>query len=620
MQFHTFLAKMRQGKSVTLERLSQGLCSVSMLKRIESGERLPGKMLRDRLLARLGLANDGYEDFLETDEYELWKKRQRLLRAVEDKDIETAEKMICQYEQQEAKENEIELQFYLVMRAQIMQYQGAEQAKLKSVFGKALDCTISGKNVDQWKRSLFSGQEWNILLEYIRCGGNVGKIPMSAEETYQAAAYEILLSAIKESDMDSYCYVKIYAKTAYYLCLEWLKEPTQKSRYNRILQACGSAIEMLRSTKRMFYLCELLEIMERVWEEMKGEKDRENAVDGGNVVSSQVKSWRKILAELYQNSGVPEKMENCVYLYWQTQNRHLSEVVRRRRKMLGISMRELCDGICHEKTLRRLEYGMTKMQREIMEELLARLGVSSEYQRQGIVTDNYEALILYDAISKALNNRDTKAMSRMLPKLRAMLPMELKVNRQEIAFLESLYLWHAEKITKRECLFRLRGILENTVPLERLKHAKEEYLSAGEMIYLYNIADKSDGKEKAEFMKLLQDICGRLVSENGVSADISIYELIMDSVAGYQGNIGEYDCSNKLSDEIIKEDLTLRRMTMLHESIYNKLWNRMECSRRTGNAERKEFLNGELEKCIQLAELCKDTFSEKFYIEKQKEL
>lgn len=618
MQFHTFLSVMRRGRHITLERLARGLCSESMLTRIEEGERLPGKMLRDRLLARLGLTNDGYEDFLLADEYRAWQRRQKLLNAIENKDILEAEKMIACYERQGEKKDKIERQFYLTMRAQVIQDQGVEYEELRRIYGRAIDCTLPGREVKQWKESLLSEQEWNLLLEYIGCGGSVGQLSVCADETYQMAAYEILLSAIEEAGMDSYCLVKIYPKAVYALCLELMKEVEPKRHCGRILQLCSTAVELLRSTKRMFYLCELLEIMEHVWEEQRKGEDGENSVCIGGVTLSKVRLWRKELVGLYQSAGVSEKMENCVYLYRQTKNRFIGEVVRRRRKMLGMTKKGLCEGICHEKTLGRLENGTAKTQREVTVKLLERMRVSPEYQRYRIVTDKYEVLILYDAVGKALNNRDMKAMGGILPQLKAMIPMELTINRQEIAFLENLYLWHTEKITKQECLLRLKEILGETVPLERIGQAQEEYLSVGELIYLYNIADKSEGGEKAELMGAVYAICKRLVSENGIGADISIYNLVINAIASYFGDVGEYDISNEMSNRVLRENLVLRRMTMLHESIYNKLWNRVERSKKSGDAEPKKSFRVELESCIRLAGLCRDMFSEKFYIKMRK--
>ena len=611
IRFNTFLAMMRKGKNVTLEQLAWGLCSVSMLKRIEEGERLPDKMLRDRLLDRLGLVNDGFEDFMWPKEYILWKERQELLRTIEDNDVEKAEQIIYRYEQENTDKNKIESQFYLAMKSQVMQYQDAGQEELRAVFRRALDCTLPGSGIDQWKESLLAVQEWNLLLEYIRWGGDVGQIPTGSKDTYQAAAYEAVMSAIQGSVMDSYCCVKIYPKAAYYLCLEWMKKPVAERPYDRMLQVCDSAVEMLRSTKRMFYLYELLEIMERALEGFDSLQPE---------LLTQVREWRGILAELYQKYGIPERMGNCVYLYWQTKNYNIGELVRMRREMLGMSTGELCGGICHEKTLRRLENGEVRTQREIVEEMLERLGLSPEYQRQRIVTDNYEVLVLYDAVCKALNNRDMEMMDRTLSQMKKMLSMDLVINRQEIECFESLYLWHSGKITQQECVCRLRRILEYTVPLKRIKQSQERYLSYGEMVYLYNVADKIDGEEKDSLIGMMQDICEKLVSENGVRAHISIYELIMQSVASHLGNKEEYDRSDEITDRIMREGLMARRMTMLDVCVYNNLWNRLERLKESDSAEPKNYVDTELQKCVQLARLCKKVLFEDFYTKKHGKL
>lgn len=619
-RFNIFLTMMRKAQDVTLAQLGWGLCSVSMLKRIETGDRLPDKMLRDRLLDRLGVVNDGFADFLWPNEYTLWQNRQKLLCAIADKDIEMAEQIISQYEQQAAR-NKLERQFYLVMRAQVMQYQNDSQDKLRMVYYQALHLTLPGCSIDQWKGSLLSVQEWDMLLEYIRCGGDVGRIPMRAGDTYQMAAYEELLSELQKSSMDIYCLVKIYPKAAYYLCIEWLKAPSPEKYHDRILQVCSSSIEMLRSTKRMFYLYELLEIMEQTLaESQRKEKALCESADTMGMLPEQVQAWRETLSELYHDQCVPERMENCVYLYWQTLNHNIGNVVRKRRKMLGIAAAELCRGICDEKTLRRLESGKYKTQREIVEELFVRLGLSPEYQCQQIVTDSNEALILYDEVCKALNNRDVETAERILPRLKELLPMEQVVNQQTLGHLDSLYLLHSGKITIQEFIAWQKRILEYTVPLERIRQAEEGYLTCGEMECLHCIASWTEGDEKGELIKLSQTSCEWLITENSIGTYIGVYELLMNEVSSYLGNVGEYDKSDKISDMILKNNLVLRRMTKLHRCVYNNLWNHLERFRKSASTELKSYANSELQKCIRLARLDRQTIFEEFYVKKQKEL
>lgn len=61
INFHGFLVATRQIHNVSLKQLAEGLCSESEMQRVEKGERLPEKLMRDRIVARLGISDDNYE-------------------------------------------------------------------------------------------------------------------------------------------------------------------------------------------------------------------------------------------------------------------------------------------------------------------------------------------------------------------------------------------------------------------------------------------------------------------------------------------------------------------------------------------------------------------------------
>ncbi len=617
IHFNTFLSAMRKGKNVTLERLAWGLCSISMLGRIESGERLPDKMMRDRLMDRLGIVNDGFEDFLPPAEYALWKERQDLLQAIENKDLDTADKLIRQYEMNGVSNNAIEHQFYLAMKIQLMQYQNDPEEELREVLKQAISLTIPESSMDRWNGRLLAVQEWNLLLEYIRCGGDVGTAREKGRNTAgKLPAYEKILEAIQKSSMDTYSCAKIYPKAVYYLCLEWMSLPVSDWDCRRMYDLAEKALEMLRSISRMYYLCEVLEIMERVLSVWIGRSDMtDEETRRLRPMMAQVQEWRRVLSEVFEGSKVSEKMESGSYLYWQMQNYCIGDVVRKRRKLLGISAKSLCRGICSEKTLRRLENNRNGTHMEIVGELLERLGLAPEYQRKKIITNRYEAMVLYNKVTYAVNNQDLVTLGRLLPELRDMLSMDILNNRQEMSCLETIYLWHCKQITNEESISRLQQILEYTVPLKCVQNMEEGYLSSGEINCLYNIAIRAMGVEKSAYMKLLQQICDGFVQENEMKTFAQIYELIMYKVASYLGDMGEYGTSNKISNEIMETSLSLRRMNMIHMCVYNNLWNQMEDKTKNTLADSDNIIK-ELQKCFQLARLCKDILYEDFYNKK----
>ena len=63
-RFGEYISKLRKEKEFSLEQLSDGLCAISMLSRIERGEREPDKLLQNRVLTRLGVVPENYENCL----------------------------------------------------------------------------------------------------------------------------------------------------------------------------------------------------------------------------------------------------------------------------------------------------------------------------------------------------------------------------------------------------------------------------------------------------------------------------------------------------------------------------------------------------------------------------
>ena len=80
--FHALLNLMLEERGVTTEELRTGLCSRSQMNFITSGERLPDYQMRNRIMGRLGVSAEGYEDYIDFDEYERWLESERLIQMV----------------------------------------------------------------------------------------------------------------------------------------------------------------------------------------------------------------------------------------------------------------------------------------------------------------------------------------------------------------------------------------------------------------------------------------------------------------------------------------------------------------------------------------------------------
>lgn len=96
-QFGILLKNYRVRKSIPQPLLCQGLCTSAQLSRIESGDRIPKKLLLEALLGRLGISAEDFEHFLDRDEYVAWQERQQIQRAILERRISDAGQAIADY-------------------------------------------------------------------------------------------------------------------------------------------------------------------------------------------------------------------------------------------------------------------------------------------------------------------------------------------------------------------------------------------------------------------------------------------------------------------------------------------------------------------------------------------
>ena len=137
MNFTALLKNMRTEEGISLDQLALGIMSASQLARIEKGERSVAKVVRDRLLERLGVAKDLYENLLDLEDYKEWERQKDILHAVREKQTKQAEQLLSEYEESLEDDENIRRQFYLVMLADIQKK--AEGQETRPVFRTSMD-------------------------------------------------------------------------------------------------------------------------------------------------------------------------------------------------------------------------------------------------------------------------------------------------------------------------------------------------------------------------------------------------------------------------------------------------------------------------------------------------
>ncbi len=610
--FSAFLKRVREESNVSAEDLTGGLMDVSQLSRIESAERPVCKTMRNRLLERLGVAPETYENLLRNEDYEEWECQHKILCAVDQKNFSEAVRLIEEYEAQESSDGKVKQQFCLVMRAELLKLQGAERTKIASYYDAAVRLTVPGVEQVYAKTRLLSVLEINIVLEY---------------EYYRESASDFVykcrfwMDYVKESLYDELTRAKIYPKIAYYYFRETMGGDTAMflADLEQALRICDEAMELLRNTGRAFYLVELQEYRGKILTDMikrLAESGKMQESVKYEMTLQENTELERVLKELYAAYDVPAYMQDCTYLYRQRWVFAIGDVLRIRRNMLGMTQKQLCEGICSVKSLQRAENRQHNMQREPLEKILRRLGLSGEIQKTAFVADNKEVLQLMAEMALCCNNRETEKTRVLLERLKAEVCLEIPENRQYVMEMEAALDLMEERITAQQFVARQDEALHCTLNTDRWYEMDDVYLTETEMTCIRQRLKGLGDIEKRRQIEFLIHFFEEYEKRDLLPEYIAVYEYAMVLVTSELGNMGAYQLATELDRKVLRTVLKCRRVYSVSDFLYDIWWNGKEQKLVNGRQIEKEKMTNDLKQCFIISHFCKCTFDECFYSDK----
>lgn len=603
--FAKLLKNIRTEEKVSLDQLAMGLMSASQLVKIENGERPINKNIRDRLLERLGIAKELYENLLDLCDFEEWDYKKKILSAIQNKKIEDAYRLLKEYKAHLRENDRINHQFILAMWGEVLKQEGASKEKIAECYRKAVILTIpDAEKVWSEKRPL-SVLEMNLLLETIIYGNNMDYLHKC----------RVLMEYIDTGYYDEIMKAKIYPKVVYYYLKKQIlfKEYWNMETQTENLKICEKAIDKLRDAGRTYYLIELLEIeiqiLETMPEDAVAEYLEKNGTDRINA-----KELMSVIKKLYAEYEVPAYMQDCTYFYQQKWIFSMKDVLRTRRAMFGLTQEQLCEGICSVKSLRRAEKGQTDMQRETLKKLLNRLGLSGQMQWSRLITSDREVIRMAEELADYINDRKFSVASKQLESLKSRIDLDIPQNKQYFLEKQALLAFEQGKVTREEFVKMEKEALECT--LENLYRKENVYLTEREIICISNSWKGMEGKEKKESINLILRLYDNYALNNGLSQAISVYEIVTGAAVNELGNNGEHVRAEEIDRKSIKASLSCRRVWDIHYKIYDILWNEKELMKKSGKRVSNNRMNTELKRCIIMSHYVKRYFYENVYKEK----
>lgn len=173
------IEKNRIARNISKSKLCRGLCSVTALTRYEQDVRIPGKMLVDALLERLGIKPYQFEFILSDEEFQQSMLRNKIEDAIWNDLLKTARENLAEYRKNIKSCPMLHQQFVLSKEGEIAKKEHQINTAVKK-FQQALECTGVEKVLEAESMDvLFSKAEIDIIYHLAECLYFTGEIEHS---------------------------------------------------------------------------------------------------------------------------------------------------------------------------------------------------------------------------------------------------------------------------------------------------------------------------------------------------------------------------------------------------------------------------------------------------------
>ena len=584
IHFHTLLESVRDYRGVTIEQLCAGLCSVSQMHYIQRGERLPDYQMRNRIMGRLGISSEGFEDYVQYDEYERWCQQQELLILIEDSKWDEAEEALASIKKSWKRVNNIEEQFLLDIQARLSIHKDEDEEKICDIYEKIVNLSILDKGGKISNNMLLSPVEYYYLIGWL---GYKARIEEDDRQEI-VKLFEKVLRSIVISPLEGIARAKVlpYAVVQFYEAIDDSPEEVKI-----LWKYSCDAIKALKAAERSYYLKELVDVRQDI--------STNNNIKEDLSLENEVVS---IIEDIEDRFFEEIPMWQNGYIYRNSQVCCISEVIHDRRRMMGLTRSQLAEDICSERTLERIEANHSKPQKFVLKGLFERLNLVGDYRRAEIITDDIKLINIFNEYKKAVNQKKyEEAMDKSEQVIRRLEDSYVS-NQQTIIRLNNVNDFFAKKIDREEFIENLQMALKLSVN-DDISDMDFYYMTIGEMVILYNIAIQKN----EEWQRAVLDKCLEKSKEYLIYSFFSIYELVKDWEASSLGNNGYFDESNEISTRIITSSLRLCKIHGLYRALSNIAWNEKEQNKDNDlNSSYIEMLN----QCITLCDFSSNKLAE----------
>lgn len=572
------ICKERKKKNILQEELLRGVCQQGEMAKIESGERVPEKMLADALMQRLGRCTDTLEAIMSVEEYILFDMRETLQRHFYECNYEKNCSLIEKYRRHKEADWPLHRQFLLKYEAVNEYRRHGNMLRCRVELGNALTVTFH-----EWGRMQ--------ILNYYLCSQELHLLILIAffmmPENEVRALWILTETAI-------YLEERYYEEEKVKLlpqCMWLLAEYSKRhGDWEKVEEYSRRGVECLTRNGALPLLRELLELriesLRNLGSDMCEIETLQNQLDSLVAVLARYADWVLRMDDL----------SKLHYFYHEEEVSLDYEMLRDIRKNQGISQGEVQS--CTQGSLSRIENGKQAPSKRHVMEIAEELGVNKSYYISRVQSEDYDLYELCHWKNQANFHREWERSLELLDKLEAALDMSIPINRQYIEV--SKVLWKKrEKIIEPEmALKQLEVILGYTMPdycEKKLRiPSREEFIILNQMAVLMGLTGKIENGLKLHkfILNIFQD--SRVDEQYHTNSMLLLY---MDYGEMLE-TIGELELAEEMDVKGIQLDIWCGSIDIVGKILANLAYVYDKSENETKRVLRRNYLINAYQLCV----------------------
>lgn len=562
MNNKTILKKMRKQQKISQQELSIGLCSISTLSRIESGEREPDQMLFDSIISRLGKDSAKWELILKENDKKLLQKRNYIEYLIQVEEWEELKEELEKYKGFRGVTRHLQEQYVCLVKAILYKQERKYEFALQSCYeglGKT-KLQVDDKNFKLIRR--VSRNELRLL--YI-LGEILYEYPSKENNSIELYDYwRKIAKYVEDFCTDEQYRLPFYIKVKYYLASIAYKE----KRYSKSVVHFQDGMRKIKEKKSICCL-NLFLILSKKLKKIDDTFFSDSSEEEINLLLQILEYWKEKNKNLYQKEKYV-RPGNSVY--------SISEVIKNTRTVLGKTQEELTEwekelGISRQASISEIENGKRNPRKLTREYCLEKLGLEEKIDsfQLSIEGEDFEIQELRNEIDCCISTHNLLKAERLLDNLKEKIDCSEICNEQYIRKVELFIKNEKENISYEQWKKEILELLSLTIhDVSRINEMA--FFSQEEASLIMNFGCMCQRNKKYEEAREYYESLERYFDMYYPTASSRIYKLLLHNLSQVYGMLGEYEKAIEKSNISVFLEMSNMNAFMWFRSVYNIAW------------------------------------------------